>query len=407
MESKKICVIQSPLDTFSGYGARSRDFIKSLISLKKDEWDISLISTPWGKTSLGFLNPNKKDEKDMLDRIISTLPKEIDVFIQITIPNEFTPKGKTNIGVTAGIETTACAASWLEGCNRMSHIIVPSKHAKDVFTNTEYSITDKNTQTTSILKLTKPVFVLFEGVDVSVYKKSSLFSNIELNKKLSSIEEEFAYLFVGHWLPGEFGEDRKNVSYTIKAFLETFKDNLNAPALILKTQHSTASILDRDVILQRIDNIIKTVRYNKSIPNIYLINGDLEDYEINELYNHPKVKCMISFTKGEGFGRPLLEFAAVGKPIICSGWSGHIDFLDPNFSLLVSGTLEKVHPSTANEMILAEAKWLKVNDEQVGRSLVHMFTNYKHWKKQAEIYSKTIHHEFSLNKMTQKLKHLI
>ena len=38
--------------------------------------------------------------------------------------------------------------------------------------------------------------------------------------------------------------------------------------------------------------------------------------EMNEMYNHPKVKAHLTFTHGEGFGRPLLEASFSGKPII-------------------------------------------------------------------------------------------
>ena len=48
--------------------------------------------------------------------------------------------------------------------------------------------------------------------------------------------------------------------------------------------------------------------------------------EMNEIYNHSKIKAMVSLTKGEGFGRPLLEFSLTKKPIMVSGWSGHMDF---------------------------------------------------------------------------------
>ena len=51
--------------------------------------------------------------------------------------------------------------------------------------------------------------------------------------------------------------------------------------------------------------------------------------EMNSIYNHSKVKAMVSLTKGEGFGRPLLEFSLSQKPLIVSGWSGHMDFLPP------------------------------------------------------------------------------
>jgi hypothetical protein len=37
---------------------------------------------------------------------------------------------------------------------------------------------------------------------------------------------------------------------------------------------------------------------------------------MNCLYNHPKIKAMLSFTHGEGYGRPLAEFAVSKKPII-------------------------------------------------------------------------------------------
>ena len=62
------------------------------------------------------------------------------------------------------------------------------------------------------------------------------------------------------------------------------------------------------------------------------------------LYNHPKVKAMVSLTKGEGFGRPLLEFSLTNKPVIASNWSGQTDFLNPEFTALVNGNI-KSYPS--------------------------------------------------------------
>ena len=62
-------------------------------------------------------------------------------------------------------------------------------------------------------------------------------------------------LFVGHWLPGSMGEDRKNVSLMIKAFFETFKNKKTQPALILKTSISGASYMDRDQIIDRIHKL--------------------------------------------------------------------------------------------------------------------------------------------------------
>ena len=156
-------------------------------------------------------------------------------------------------------------------------------------------------------------------------------------------------MFVGHWMNGDMGEDRKNVNLLVKAFYETFKNKKKKPALILKTSGGTSSYMDRDSILNKISQIKKTVN-SKNLPNIYLLHGDFSDEEMNSLYNHSKVKAMISLTKGEGFGRPLLEFSLTKKPIITTGWSGHIDFLKPEFTTLLPGELKPVHPISSKRL---------------------------------------------------------
>jgi hypothetical protein len=136
------------------------------------------------------------------------------------------------------------------------------------------------------------------------------------------------FLYVGHWLRGAIGEDRKNTGLMLKTFLETFKGQKNPPALIMKTMTGPASIMDREEVLRKINEVRKGV--GGKLPNVYLVHGDIDDADVNNLYNHPKVKAMINLTKGEGFGRPLLEFTQSKKPVIASNWSGHLDFLNLN-----------------------------------------------------------------------------
>jgi hypothetical protein len=405
--NKPLCIVSSPVDTFSGYGARSRDFIKSLIKAKGDEWDIKLLSQRWGSTPFGFLNDEIEEEADLKSRIIPQMTTQPDAWFQITVPNEFQKVGKyVSIGVTAGIETTICDPSWIEGCNRMDLVLASSQHSKQVFDNSQFEQKDKTTnKTISIIKLTTPVEVLFEGVDLNKYFKSTP-PQTDLIKSISSIKEDFCFLFVGHWLQGNFGEDRKNVSYMLKAFLEVFKGKTKAPALILKTNSATTSIMDRNSILEKIDQIRKTIK--GIIPNIYLLHGDLEDEDMNDLYNHSKVKAMVSFTKGEGFGRPLLEFTLSEKPVIASGWSGHIDFLDKDASILVGGELKQIHASAViPNMLIEDSQWFAPNDGQAGHALKEIFENYKQFlpgaKKQANI-SKN---KFSLDKMTERLSQIL
>ena len=409
--SKLVCIVSCPIDTVSGYGARSRDFVKSLIKLKGEEWDIQLLSQRWGQTPFGALNTGHESDTDLKSRIIGTLtmsvPRQPDVWIQITVPNEFQPIGKFSIGMTAGIETTLCDASWIEGLNRMDLNIVSSEHSKKVFHSSAFEKKNQMGQTVEKIELKKPLEVLFEGADLNKYFKSDELKDFDVYDDISTIKEDFCYLFVGHWLQGDFNEDRKNVGYMIKAFLEVFKNKKSKPALILKTSQGAASILDRDRILRKIESIRKTVS-GKDIPNVYFIHGDLEDEDINCMYNHPKVKAMVSLTKGEGFGRPLLEFSVVGKPIIASGWSGHLDFLNPEFSGLVGGILQNVHPSAhAPNMLLTEAQWFKPDDNQVGHALTDMYENYKDYAEKAKRLAYRNKQTFSWDKMTEKLDELI
>ena len=309
-ESKPTLLFMAPVNTVSGYGARSRDVIQSLIA--SDKYDISIWPTRWGNTPMNALNDQDPKDKLIIDRCLTTPKMETqpDIFIQITVPNEFQQLGKYNIGITAGIETTIAAAPWIEGCNKMDLILVSSEHSKKVLSESHWQKMDEQTkQPIGMLKLEKPIEVLFEGVDPATYFKTS-----EIHKSvddcLSDVKEDYAFLFVGHWLKGHFGEDRKNISGLIRTFLETYKNKAtkNQPALVLKTSHADFSPLDKGDLLDKVDQIYKSVAVSRNkLPNVYLIHGDLTNDEMNSLYNHPKIKSHITFTKGEGYGRPLAE----------------------------------------------------------------------------------------------------
>jgi len=323
---KPFIVVQGPVSTRSGYGNHTRDLVTALI--KANKYDIQIVSLPWGSCPTNALLVEDSNHKAIIDRIATqNIDRKPDVFIQVSVPNEFQALGKYNIGITAGIETNRVAHEWIEGCNRMDMNIVTSEHSKDGFVNTVYdAIDDKTKQKTGELRLNKPIQVLFEGLDLNVYNKTTKIHDTVLSE-LKDIKDDFCFLYTGHWLKGAMGQDRKDVGMMIKTFCESFKNKMpkNRPALILKTSHATFSIIDRDEIMKKVQQIMEP--YGNKAPNIYLLHGDLTDEEMNSLYNHPKINAMISFTKGEGFGRPLLEFGITGKPIIASNWSGHLDFL--------------------------------------------------------------------------------
>jgi hypothetical protein len=394
--SKPVFVISCPIDTYSGYGARSRDIVKAIIEL--DKYDVKVLPQRWGSTPFGFIEANP--EWEFLNKhILQTpqLPSQPEIWMQITVPNEFQPVGKYNIGCTAGIETTIAPAEWVEGCSRMNLILGSSEHTIKVLKDSKFEKRDQQTnQTVGVIEWKGDGEVIFEGANTEVYKP------VKSTFDLSNIKEDFAYLFVGHWMQGALGEDRKNVGLLVKAFYETFKNKSKKPALILKTSTVGSSYMDRDELIKRIKMIKDTVKSN-NLPNIYLLHGEFTDVEMNEIYNHSKVKAMVNLTKGEGFGRPLLEFSLTNKPIITTNWSGHIDYLNPEFVTLLSGTMAKVHPSAANNMLMAEAEWFNVDYGQTGGYLKDVFENYKNYTDKAKRQGFQSRTNFSYEKMKEKI----
>ena len=399
--SKPVCLVTAPVATRSGYGAHSRDIVRALIKL--DRYDVKIWSVRWGNTPMNALHKDDPNDKMIIDRLLSepNLPKQPEIHIHIVIPNEFQPFGKYNIGITAGIETTACPAEWIQGINKMNLNIVPSKFVKDTITKTTYDIQNEQTkQVEGVLKSEKPIEVLFEGVDTNIYKKTDKFSK-PLIDELNQIKEEFNFLYLGHWLQGRLGHDRKDTGMLVKVFCETFKNMKKQPALIMKTSSASFSVLDRENMLNKIKEIKDGIK--GKLPNIYLLHGDFLDEEINELYNHPKVKAHITFTHAEGYGRPLLEASISEKPIIAPKWSGHVDFLDSSKSITLDGQLTNVEKGSFPDQYLVDgAQWFTVNYQKASQTLRTVYRSYKKYITNAKKLAIQNKSKFSLDAMTRE-----
>ena len=354
-------VIASPVATQSGYGHHAREIITNIIEQRGKEWDVKLVSLPWGHTPMTY-----PISVDLQLRIIPLpLTEQPDVWVQISVPTELQAVGKYNIGVTAGTEGSICPADWIDKLNAMNLVIVPSEFTKSVF---------EETAKQSNKVITTKIEVIPEYFDETVYTNNQVITLDDLN----SIEEDFAFLSVGHWLQGQPGEDRKNISGLVHCFLNTYQGKKDAPALILKTSGATYSIMDRMDIEDRICQI-RSMFSTTKLPNIYLVHGELTDDEMNSLYNHPKVKAMVSFTKAEGFGRPLLEFSTTGKPIIAPHYSGQVDFLKKDFICALPGAQTPIHQTAQNEFLINGATWFTPDYSYAGKMMQEIQKNYKKW----------------------------
>jgi len=392
---KPTLVFQGPIFTRSGYGDHCRDLMKSL--RKMDKYDIKIIPLRWGNTPQNQVDGTTEFGRWMLERVITAIEQKPDVFMQVSVANEFEPKGHYNIGITAGVETTICPLDFITKSNDMDLIIVPSHFTKQVMTTTAYQ--QKNQQTGEIIsetRLTTPVEVLFEGVDTEIFSKGSG------KDVLANVKEDFNFLIVGHWLKGDLGQDRKDIGMAIKTFATVFqylpKDK--RPGLIVKTSHAGFSVIDRESTREKIENVLKT--FGDKCPSVYLIHGDMEETDMSNLYHHPKVKAMVSFAKGEGYGRPMAEFTLTGKPIIASGWSGQLDFLPVEHSVLLEGSLTSVDESAADQFCMKEAQWFSVNYSSAANKLYDVYNNYNTYSKKSEGLRNNTLSNFTLDKMNHK-----
>jgi hypothetical protein len=402
--SKPLCLISGPVFNRSGYGDWATTVAKSII--RYDKFDVKIAPTRWGNC------PSKRffdDLTDQEDKILSTkflqgqLNKQPELFIQLTIPEEFQPIGKYNIGMTAGIETTISPGSWLEGINRMNLTIGLSNHVKKIFQETKMAKQLENGQKVNV-QVEKPIEVCFWGVDTNIYKKTED-SVKSIEDVLSNIKEKSAFLFVGQWTHGGLYNDRKDIGNLIKTFCNTFKNNPenDRPCLILKTSGANYSVVDRFDILNKIKRVRESIGEN--VPNVYLLHGELNDIEMNALFNHEKVIAHVSFTHGEGFGHPLLLSTMSEKPLLVSNWSGHLDYLNPKHANLLPGNLVQVDRKSVNQWILQESKWFKVAYSLAESKFkdVYAFRKQDKYNLPAKYLAKENSENFSLQSMDKKL----
>ena len=295
--------------TRSGYGEHGRLVCRSLRS-REDLFDIYVLPIPWGQT--GWISEDNEEREWLDERIRATTEYgqsggQFDISIQVTIPNEWQQMAPINVGVTAGIESDMVAPIWLEQANKMKNIITISEHSKRGFIDSSYRGQNVETGQDMTLKCNSPVDI--------VHYPAKIF------KDLPELDIHFDYDF--NYLVVVQNGPRKNLENTIKWFVE---ENIDQEVgLVVKTFIKNNSIMDRVSADKFIKNMLK--EYPERKCKVYLLHGDMSDEEMHSLYVHPKIKCLVSLSHGEGFGLPIFEAAYSGLPIIAPGWSGQCDFI--------------------------------------------------------------------------------
>ena len=379
-------LLRAPLLSLSGYGIHSRQIFSWLESLENIDLRVEILK--WGLTSW-LIDPDI--DSGIVGRIMSRSGEikkgEYDVSFQVQLPDEWdTSIAKRNVGVTAAVETDRCYGKWIDKCNDMDMIIVPSTFTKSVLKRSGAII--------------KPIEVIPEWFSEDIKKPNgkNKDSKSRINLKLPCSKN---FLMIGTITSKNPEDDRKNMFYSLKWFCEEFKDNKNV-GLVIKCSYGKGTKIDRELTESTLRQVISEVREG-AFPKVTLVHGNMTSSEIASLYRHPKIIGYVSATKGEGYGLPIIEAAASGLPVIATGWSGHMDFMDKEFFIPVDYTLKQINPSRVDSRIFMEgSKWAEVNENSFKRSLRKLKDNVEDYNQKALKLQSKLHSDFSKDAIVKK-----
>ena len=117
--------------------------------------------------------------------------------------------------------------------------------------------------------------------------------------------------------------DRKNPIALIEAFRREFGESSEV-LLVLKQSYGGST---KNPAADRVQEAIA------GAPNIRILDGDFDDREITSFQN--QLDCFVSPHRTEGFGFNLAESMYLRKPVIATGYSGNVDFMNAGNSYLL------------------------------------------------------------------------
>jgi glycosyltransferase involved in cell wall biosynthesis len=375
-------LLRAPLLTNSGYGVHSRQIFEWLN--ERQDIDLVVECLNWGGTPW-LINPNL--EKGLVGKIMNKSKKiegKCDLSIQVQLPDEWNIKlADKNIGISAFVETDRCNPKWVEACNKMDMIIVPSNFTKKVVKRSGILMT--------------PIHVIPEWFNENVIKENVIDTSLSKDERMK-FKKDFNFLIISQLTATDPKNDRKNIYNAIKWTLEEF-DNEDNVGIVLKTNMGKGSTIDRKLTVRTLKGMLTAIDVKNKNKKINLIHGNMSSEEIAYLYKHEKVMSILSPTRGEGYGLPLVDAAASGMPVVATGKTGHVDFLTIGkkdyYLPVLSSDIPLEESKIDDRIFFKDFKWCEPNEKSFKQQIRKIFKDYSTHKENAIILSSHVKENFS------------
>lgn len=340
----------------SGYAQAAKHTLNAL--LDSGSYDIRIVP----------LDARLKDvcpaDRQKYRQCISKKSDSSRVQILHVIPDMHRRFGRNLMSISVGVyETFKPPAHWVAILNSNDAVIVPSKFNLDIFRQAGVK---------------KPLFYLPHCLDMKKYCPSVL--------KMYDYEE-FTFLFLGSW------RKRKGYEELLEAWGRAFSvyDDVK---LIIKT--------DKPSVAQ------EYIRRKFQRQNVAPVVVDLKSYTDDEMPSFIRsADCLISPTRGEGFGYPGLQSMALETPVIISNCSGCTEYANEQTAFLLQPEGVRYEKCLDGIPQFSRKEWIFISPEQIGRVMKKVWLNSVKAVEKSKAARLYVENKFSYNAMVQRFDAMI
>ncbi len=297
-------VWESPIFNPGGFADEARNFVYHLTRL-----GIDVAIRPVGLNTEFFRAMLLPEQRDVLDRALTLTAGDPFICVQHGDPQAFhaDPHARYVIG-RAMYETDRIPPSWLDSLKVLDEVWVPARFNVETFRASGLEI---------------PIYRVPEGIDTDQFRPG--LPPLVLPGARGQI-----FLSVFSW------QVRKGWDVLLRAWALAFtaRDDVS---LVLRTylmeqpdRPDGARIIDQAIDRYLSDSI--GMRREDLAP-IVVLADTVSEADLPRLF--ASADCYVGPSRGEGWGRPYMMAMACGLPAIATRWSGNLDFMNDDNSLLI------------------------------------------------------------------------